>query len=79
MTLTGNDGDNRIYGGAGTDIISGGAGNDRIVGYSGADTMTGGDGADVFVFNPASYSSRRGQSGIYSVTILDFTTGARQH
>lgn len=45
-TLTGNQGNNRIFGGDGADILSGGEGSDKLVGQDGADTIYGGDGKD---------------------------------
>lgn len=75
MTLTGNDGNNRIYGGVGADVISGGDGDDRIVGSSGADTLSGGEGADVFVFNAASFETDANHLEYSSVNVLDFVSG----
>lgn len=52
-----NDGNDRMFGGAGDDFLSGnnghdsmngGAGNDTLWGWSGNDTMTGGAGTDEF-------------------------------
>ncbi|MFN0194287.1 MAG: calcium-binding protein [Aestuariivirga sp.] len=50
-TVTGNDGDNRLFGFAGGDVISGGNGDDTINGGINRDVMTGGTGIDRFVFS----------------------------
>lgn len=49
LTLTGNEFNNRIYGGAGADTLLGGAGNDVLYGGAGNDRMVGGAGIDVLV------------------------------
>lgn len=46
-TVTGNDNDNVIEGGAGIDTIAGGAGNDTLYGEAGDDDLDGGDGDDI--------------------------------
>jgi Ca2+-binding RTX toxin-like protein len=45
-TLTGNDGNNYIYGWTGNDNITGNEGNDSLIGGSGADALDGGIGID---------------------------------
>jgi len=45
-TLTGDNGDNVIWGLAGNDTIRGGLGFDRLIGGEGADNLDGGDGLD---------------------------------
>jgi serralysin len=50
LTITGNNGSNRLSGSAYGDVIIGNGGNDTLVGGVGADTLTGGSGADVFRF-----------------------------
>jgi len=45
-TLTGDAGDNRLFGLDGNDVISGGDGSNVLVGGSGDDTITGGSGVD---------------------------------
>ena len=50
LTITGNNGANRISGSAHGDVIIANGGNDTLVGGVGADTLTGGSGADVFRF-----------------------------
>jgi Ca2+-binding RTX toxin-like protein len=45
---TGNELNNRLYGGAGSDTLSGGDGNDKLNGLLGADTMVGGAGNDTY-------------------------------
>ncbi len=56
-SMTGNDVDNSLYGGAGDNMLSGqagddylngGAGKDKMLGGQGADTMVGGDGNDAY-------------------------------
>ena len=42
----GNNGNDRVDGGAGDDLLRGGSGNDRVTGGSGVDTMFGGSGND---------------------------------
>ncbi len=49
-TITGDSGDNWLYGLDGDDIVNGGAGADVIFGNGGSDTLSGGSGADVFYF-----------------------------
>ncbi len=44
--MTGDTGNDLIFGGAGNDIISGGSGTNLLVGGTGDDTITGGAGAD---------------------------------
>ncbi len=46
-TISGDAGDNKIYGTDLDDIINGLAGNDKIIAKSGNDTVNGGDGNDV--------------------------------
>uniref|UniRef100_UPI00259CBA73 calcium-binding protein n=1 Tax=uncultured Reyranella sp. TaxID=735512 RepID=UPI00259CBA73 len=46
LVLTGNDFDNRIYGGAGNDTLVGGGGADQLFGGAGNDTLNGGIGDD---------------------------------
>jgi hypothetical protein len=50
LTLTGNEFNNQLIGGAGKDTLRGGAGNDTIRGGAGADRLTGGSGSDTFRF-----------------------------
>lgn len=47
LTLTGNNGDNVIYGGVLADEISGLGGNDTLVGREGNDVLIGGQGNDI--------------------------------
>lgn len=49
----GNDGDNRLTGGAGSDKLDGKVGNDILDGGAGADTLTGGLGDDTFLIDQA--------------------------
>lgn len=80
VTFFGNDGNDRLAGGAGNDTLNGGAGNDTLQGRGGADILTGGDGADLFVFS--SRDETRSSSFLGSDTtsknldrITDFNTG----
>src|SRR5262249_6076550 len=45
-TTTGNDGNDREWGGLGNDIMTGDAGEDDMIGNLGADQMDGGTGSD---------------------------------
>jgi len=45
-TLTGDDGDNWLWGDAGADVLDGGAGNDGLRGDAGDDVLNGGAGDD---------------------------------
>jgi Ca2+-binding RTX toxin-like protein len=58
--LSGDAGDDRLYGGKGSDWLAGGTGNDKLYGAAGGDildggagtdTEQGGDGSDQYVFN----------------------------
>ncbi len=49
--LTGDAGDNNIFGQDGDDTINGGVGDDQLFGNGGSDTIAGGEGQDVFIFN----------------------------
>ena len=53
LTLTGNELDDYLAGGAGNDTLNGGSGNDRLYGGAGTDVMTGGSGADVYYVDNA--------------------------
>jgi Ca2+-binding RTX toxin-like protein len=44
--LTGNDGDNPLFGYAGNDVLDGGVGSDRMYGDAGNDVLDGGFGSD---------------------------------
>ncbi|PSJ40188.1 hypothetical protein C7H85_19145, partial [Zobellella endophytica] len=48
-TLTGGEGDDRLYGYGGDDVLDGGAGNDLLRGGEGRDTLYGGSGNDILV------------------------------
>ena len=47
-TISGNAGDDRIYGEDGNDVLNGGSGNDELYGGSGNDSLDGGTGDDYF-------------------------------
>ncbi len=49
MWLYGDDGDDRLKGGAGNDVLMGGDGDDLLAGGSGRDLLVGGSGADRLV------------------------------
>ncbi|MEO9877623.1 MAG: VCBS domain-containing protein, partial [Anderseniella sp.] len=49
-TITGDAGDNWLYGYGGNDTVNGGAGADVIFGNDGSDILSGGTGADTFYF-----------------------------
>jgi Ca2+-binding RTX toxin-like protein len=78
ITLTGDEGANKIIGNVGNntlkgmdgaDTLTGGDGDDKLTGGLGRDTMTGGNGIDAFIFkvgdSPASLFD----------TVNDFVTG----
>ncbi|ODT80474.1 MAG: hypothetical protein ABS76_16195 [Pelagibacterium sp. SCN 64-44] len=48
-TISGNAGDDIIYGVQGSDTLNGGNGNDTLYGQSGNDTLNGGAGSDILV------------------------------
>jgi serralysin len=48
LTLTGNEFNNEIIGGAGNDTLEGEGGNDTLKGGAGPDTMIGGSGDDIY-------------------------------
>jgi Ca2+-binding RTX toxin-like protein len=53
LTLTGNEFNNRIYGGEGIDELAGGDGADTLNGKAGADAMAGGAGNDRYFVDDA--------------------------
>src|SRR5262245_30797303 len=79
LSLTGNELDNTIVGGAGNDTLNGGAGNDvlmgglgndRLIGGAGDDRLTGGGSANTFVFDDPSDGVDRITQG---VDLLEFS------
>jgi Ca2+-binding RTX toxin-like protein len=51
VTVSGDAGDDRIFGGGGNDTIRGKNGDDYLDGRKGRDTISGGDGSDVIISN----------------------------
>ena len=51
VALTGNDLDNRLWGGNGRQTLTGGVGDDTLDGGAGVDSMVGGAGADTYYVN----------------------------
>lgn len=49
-TITGDEQDNKLFGGAASDTIAGGTGNDTIYGGGGGDNLSGGAGTDVLTY-----------------------------
>ena len=49
-SVSGENGDDRLYGSSGNDNLSGGNGNDRLYSGWGNDILRGGSGKDAFVF-----------------------------
>ncbi|MDR6633881.1 Ca2+-binding RTX toxin-like protein [Phyllobacterium sp. 1468] len=71
--LTGNAGDNMIFGQVGNDTINGGDGNDLIFGNRDGDQLIGGNGADFFVYSLASDSPFVDEFGFLQDSIYDFS------
>jgi Ca2+-binding RTX toxin-like protein len=63
LTLTGGDGVDYIYGGAGDDTLNGGAGRNTLYGGAGDDTLTGGAGRD-WLLSGAGADTLNGGRGI---------------
>ncbi|MEI6303975.1 MAG: Ig-like domain-containing protein, partial [Betaproteobacteria bacterium] len=74
-TLTGNAGNNVIYGGPGKDFLNGGAGNDTLVGGTGADLLTGGAGSDTFNFAQGDSPVIASRSGATGSVVWTLTNG----
>ncbi len=49
-TITGGNGNDKLYGNGGNDKLVGGKGNDYLYGGTGNDTLTGGAGSDTFAY-----------------------------
>ncbi|WP_375151447.1 enhanced entry virulence factor RtxA [Legionella pneumophila] len=67
-TISGGQGDDRIYGQEGNDVIDAGSGDDVIVGGTGNDTLTGGSGADQFVLVKGQGGASAGAAPIDTIT-----------
>jgi Ca2+-binding RTX toxin-like protein len=51
LTITGNDGNNKITGTSSVDSIAGGLGNDTLTGGGGIDVLNGGEGSDTYIYS----------------------------
>ncbi|HIG0328707.1 TPA: type I secretion C-terminal target domain-containing protein, partial [Legionella pneumophila] len=67
-TISGGQGDDRIYGQEGNDVIDAGSGDDVIVGGTGNDTLTGGSGADQFILVKGQGGASAGAAPIDTIT-----------
>ena len=79
-TITGNDIDNELNGGAGNDYIVGGAGNDLLIGADGSDFLDGGIGDDTLLGGAGNDQLRGGAgtnvlSGGAGADLIEMTTG----
>jgi Ca2+-binding RTX toxin-like protein len=74
MTISGGDGDDKLFGGGGRDLIEGGAGNDHLNGGRGNDILRGGDGNDFLVGGPGS-DDIGGGGGTDTVSYADSPAG----
>ena len=66
VTITGDEGNDRIFGSAGNDVIYGKGGNDRIQGGRGNDVILGGDGNDR-IFGGDGHDVLEGEAGAKDV------------
>jgi Ca2+-binding RTX toxin-like protein len=71
--LTGDGGDNSLYGGDGADLIRGGDGEDRLEGGDGFDVLEGGAGADE-IYGGAGVGDLAGYSDATGPLIIDMRT-----
>ena len=80
LTGTGNEGDNQLFGTAGTDILSGMAGDDYLDGGDGHDSLRGGSGNDVYILREVDeIALDLEDSGIDEVrTSMSYTLGPQQ-
>ena len=79
LTLTGNELDNELIGGAGNDTLDGGAGNDTLKGGVGPDTLIGGLGDDILYVDDAGDLIQEGAGGgtdiLYSSVNFNLAAG----
>lgn len=64
--LSGQDGNDTLWGWVGDDTLVGGSGDDTLEGWDGADTLEGGSGQDMFLFEEA--------EGLVEEKVLDFVS-----
>jgi VCBS repeat-containing protein len=69
-TLTGDGGENYLFGLAGNDTLVGNGGDDILLGGLGSDSLNGGAGSDVFV-----WQAGEGVGGGVTDTVLNFAKG----
>jgi hypothetical protein len=50
LTISGDEGNDVLFGGSNTDTLSGGDGDDILSGGAGKDTIKGGSGKDLFIY-----------------------------
>ena len=67
-TLSGDFGDDTVYGTNGIDTISGGDGEDTIRGSNGGDVITGGMGSDLFDYFVTTEATVNGNTGFDTIT-----------
>jgi Ca2+-binding RTX toxin-like protein len=77
--LSGDAGNDELFGSGGNDRLYGGADNDSLTGGGGKDLLSGGAGADIFLYSRVTESQLVTVDGILINTvdqITDFTQGA---
>ena len=75
-TLSGDFGDDTVWGTGGIDTISGGDGEDSIRGSNGGDVITGGMGSDVFDYSSTTEATVNGNTGFDTITDFVANTSA---